>query len=249
VTSPSSVTPGRSLVIPMWNEAARIGTTVAAIADSPLANQPLHLILADDGSTDSSCVVADAALSKAVAGSTITGEVLSLPHSGKGGTVRAGILRARTEYVAFTDADLAAPPEDINRVFAALEAGRGDVVAGIRTSDGGDPAPPMRQAARLVMRSVVRGLGLTKVPDTQCGLKAFTHVAAQAVLTPLQTDGFAFDVELLARAERLGLRIHSEPVAWRHGEGSTVHLASAAPAMVFQMLVMMRDRRSWPTRL
>jgi len=249
VTSPSSVTPGRSLVIPMWNEAARIGATVAAIAASPLAGEALHLILADDGSTDTSRSVAEDALKTATAASAMTGEVLALPHSGKGGTVRAGILHASSAFVAFTDADLAAPPEDINRVFAALEAGKGDVVAGIRTSDGGDPAPPMRQAARLVMRSVVRGLGLTKVPDTQCGLKAFTQEAAQAVLTPLQTDGFAFDVELLARAERLGLRIHSEPVAWRHGEGSTVHLASAAPAMVLQMLVMMRNRRSWPTTL
>lgn len=235
-----------TLVIPMWNEAARIGGTVAAIAaDSTLAAANLRLVLADDGSTDASRSVGE----QAIASAGIDGEVLALPHAGKGAAVRAGVLHASTELIAFTDADLSAPPEDIARVFQALATGRSQVVAGLRTSDQGTPAPPLRKLARVIMRSVVRGTGLTTVADTQCGLKGFTREAGHAILEPLETDGFAFDVELLARAERLGLTVHSEPVAWRHGEGSTVRVARDAPQMVWQMAQMLWRRRNWPTSL
>jgi len=233
---------GRALVIPTWNEAERIDATVVAISESALGASDLTVILADDGSTDASRSVAAAALER----TGQKGEVLALPHTGKGGAVRAGVLHAESPWIVFTDADLSAPPEDIERVFAALEAGKGQVVAGTRISDLGAPAPPMRKAARVVMRWVVRTLKLTSVPDTQCGLKGFSRDVGREILEPLQTDGFAFDVELLARAEHLGVTIHTEPVGWRHGEGSTVRVLRDAPAMVGQMLGMLWRRRSWP---
>lgn len=235
-----------SLVIPMWNEAARIGDTVAAIAADPtLSGAGLRVILADDGSTDDSRSVGQQAISD----NGIAGEVLTLPHGGKGAAVRAGVLHADTDLIAFTDADLSAPPTDIAAVFRALELGTAEVVAGLRTTDQGTPAPPLRKLARIIMRSVVRGTGLTSVPDTQCGLKGFTRQAGHAILEPLETDGFAFDVELLARAQRLGLKVHSEPVAWRHGEGSTVRVARDAPMMLWQMALMLWRRRHWPRSL
>lgn len=236
---------GRALVIPMWNEAERIDATISAIASSALGASDLTLILADDGSTDESRSVADAALKRVGQ----RGEVLALPHTGKGGAVRAGVLHADAPWIAFTDADLSAPPDDIEKVFAALEAGRGQVVAGTRVSDLGAPAPPMRKAARVVMRRVVRTLKLTSVPDTQCGLKGFSREVGRAILEPLQTDGFAFDVELLARAEHLGVTVHTQPVGWRHGEGSTVRVLRDAPAMVGQMLGMLWRRRNWPREI
>ena len=60
------------------------------------------------------------------------------------------------------------------------------------------------------------------MPDTQCGLKVFTADVAHAVFPALTTERFAFDVEVLARAERKGARIVEVPVEWRHVETSRV---------------------------
>lgn len=234
-------TRSRALVIPMWNEAERIRSTLEAIASSPLNDGELTMLLVDDGSTDRSVAVAQQALDEL----DLTGSVLARPHAGKGAAVRAGVLDAAQPVIVFTDADLSAPVSDITKVFEALDAGRGEVVTGIRDSDLGSPPPPIRRLARRVMRDLVKFLGLTSVPDTQCGLKGFTRDAAHAVLTPLTTSGFAFDVELLARAEYLGLRIHTVSVGWRHAEGSTLRVANDAPAMILELLKMRWHRRTW----
>jgi len=231
----------RALVIPMWNEAARIRSTLEAIASSPLNNDALKMLLVDDGSTDNTVAVAQQALDDL----KLSGSVLPRAHAGKGATVRSGVLEAAEANIVFTDADLSAPVSDIRKVFDALDAGAGDVVTGIRDSDLGSPPPPIRRLARRVMRDLVKFLGLTSVPDTQCGLKGFTREAAHAVLTPLTTTGFAFDVELLARAEYLGLDIHTVSVGWRHAEGSTLRVANDAPAMILELLKMRWNRRTW----
>jgi len=235
----------RTLVIPMWNEAARIGDTLQAIADSSLNDSRLRLLLVDDGSGDATIEVAQRALDEL----PLNGRVLARPHAGKGASVRAGVLAADAPHIVFTDADLSAPVEDIEKVFVALDAGHGQVVTGIRDSDLGSPPPPIRRLARRVMRDLVKVLGLTSVPDTQCGLKGFTRAAGRVILEPLTTSGFAFDVELLARAEHLGLTIHTESVGWKHRDGSTLRVANDAPAMIIELFKMRSTRRSWPSKL
>jgi len=236
---------GRSLVIPMWNEAARIRKTLEAISGSSLNGPRLDLLLVDDGSTDDTVTVSQKALDEL----PVRGAVMTRPHAGKGASVRAGVLAADGKHIVFTDADLSAPVEDIEKVFDALDAERGKVVSGIRNSDLGSPPPPIRRLARRIMRDLVKILGLTSVPDTQCGLKGFTRDAAHAILEPLTTSGFAFDVELLARAEHLGLPIHTESVGWKHRDGSTLRVASDAPAMILELFRMRSMRRSWPTAM
>lgn len=229
----------------MWNEAARIRETLEAIAHSSLNDDRLELRLVDDGSSDDTIAVSERALDEL----PVRGMVMARPHAGKGASVRAGVLAADAPHIVFTDADLSAPVEDIEKVFVALDAERGQVVTGIRDSDLGSPPPPIRRLARRVMRDLVKFLGLTSVPDTQCGLKGFTREAAHAILEPLTTTGFAFDVELLARAEHLGLNIHTESVGWKHREGSTLRVANDAPAMILELLKMRKTRRSWPSTL
>jgi len=229
----------------MWNEAARIRETLDAIAASALNSPRLDLLLVDDGSSDDTVAVSRRALDEL----PVTGVVMERPHAGKGASVRAGVLAAGGDHIVFTDADLSAPVEDIEKVFAALDAGHGKVVTGIRNSDLGSPPPPVRRLARRVMRDLVKFLGLTSVPDTQCGLKGFTRDAGHAILEPLTTSGFAFDVELLARAEHLGLKIHTESVGWKHREGSTLRVANDAPAMILELLRMRSTRRSWPSTM
>jgi len=68
----------------------------------------------------------------------------------------------------------------------------------------------------------LRVLGLTRLHDTQCGLKVFSREVALRLFRDLSITGFAFDVELLVRADLLGLRVEEVPVEWRHVEESRV---------------------------
>jgi len=208
-----------SLVVPMYQEAGRIAMTVGTLATSPLA--AAELIFVDDGSTDGTVEVLRAAL----AAYGLSALVLRLPRNlGKGAAVRTGVLAASGEVVAFVDADLSSPPGAVIEVFRAVEAGA-QVAIGSRghaTSDLVVRQPGSREAAGKSFNRLLRRLGLTDLPDTQCGLKAFDRASARTLFEPLQTRRFAFDVEVLARARRLGLDVRVLPTRWAHVEQSRV---------------------------
>ena len=210
---------GWSLVVPMHQEAGRIAATVATLAASPLA--AAELVFVDDGSTDGTVEV----LRRALAAHGLSAQVLVLPRNlGKGAAVRTGVLAASGEVVAFVDADLSSPPEAVLEVLHAVEAGA-QVAIGSRghaTSELVVRQPGSRETAGKGFNVLLRRLGLTDLPDTQCGLKAFDRASARALFEPLQTRRFAFDVEVLARARRLGLDVRVLPTRWAHVEQSRV---------------------------
>ena len=208
-----------SIVVPMFQEAGRIGHTVRTLAAGPLAGA--QLLFVDDGSTDGTVEVLRAALAR----TALDACVLVLPRNlGKGAAVRAGVLAATGDVVAFLDADLSSPPEAVVEVCQAVEAGAQVAVAsrGHATSDLVVRQPGSREAAGKSFNRLLRRLGLTTLPDTQCGLKAFDRASARALFEPLRTRRFAFDVEVLVRAERLGLRTVVLPTRWAHVEQSRV---------------------------
>ena len=208
-----------SIVVPMFQEAGRIGHTVRTLAAGPLAGA--QLLFVDDGSTDGTVEV----LRTALATTALDACVLVLPRNlGKGAAVRAGVLAATGDVVAFLDADLSSPPEAVVEVCQAVEAGAQVAVAsrGHATSDLVVRQPGSREAAGKSFNRLLRRLGLTTLPDTQCGLKAFDRASARALFEPLRTRRFAFDVEVLVRAERLGLRTVVLPTRWAHVEQSRV---------------------------
>jgi dolichyl-phosphate beta-glucosyltransferase len=228
-TTPSSEAdrpsrPGtRSLVIPMFDESGRIGVSLTALVASGLCDDRLEVVLVDDGSTDDTLEVVDAALTEL---SLAQARVVRLPaNQGKGAAVRAGMLAASGASKVFVDADLSVAPEDIERCFATLEAGGADVVYGTRAHPGSAldrSQPSHRVVSGRTFNGLLRLLGLTSERDTQCGLKGFTAAATEVVIVPLVTDRFAFDVEALARAHRQGLRVEGLPVRWSHVEASRV---------------------------
>src|SRR5438445_473788 len=92
--------------------------------------------------------------------------------------------------------------------------------------------PRLRELSGKTFNLVLRLLGLTRFRDTQCGLKVFTREAAFRLFEHLSITGFAFDVELLLVAERLGLRVEEVPVEWRHVEESRVRPVRDGLAML-----------------
>ena len=225
--------PSLSLIIPAYNEATRIAGTIGeAVAWLTSQTFGTELIVVDDGSDDATADLADQALSQLG-----RGRVLRISHGGKAAAVRAGMLAATCEQIAFSDADLATPLPYLSELRAAL-AGGCDIAIGSREGAGATRfgEPPYRHLMGRVFNGLVRLLLVPGVHDTQCGFKLFRTVVARDLLSRsrLYRDAgqvisgprvTAFDVELLTIARLNGYRICPVPVVWSYGEGSKVRPA------------------------
>jgi SAM-dependent methyltransferase len=231
---------GRALIVPMRDEVARIERSLATLATSSLGSSDLEVVLVDDGSVDGTADVAR----NAAARLGLRAQVVSLPGGrGKGAAVRAGMLATGAPVRVFVDADLCVDTKDLVRCFEALESGAADVAYGTRAHpDSTLPRsqPPHRVASGRAYNLLLRTLGLTDERDTQCGMKGFTAAAAESIFQPLETRGFGFDVEVLARAARGGWRMEPLPVTWSHVDGSRVRALKDGLAMGRSALAVRR---------
>ena len=210
-----------SIVIPAYNEAHRLPATAGRMLTFLAATPrwlPAELIVVDDGSRDETA----SCLGKLVVPAGVELAVVRLPHNmGKGAGVRAGMAAARGACVLISDADLATPIEEL----ATLEQANADVAIGSRAVDRSLIArrqPLPRDIMGRCFNLIIRGLGLTVFGDTQCGFKLVEGELARRLAPLMRIDGFAFDVELLARAKRLGARLAEVPVHWYHVDESRV---------------------------
>jgi glycosyltransferase involved in cell wall biosynthesis len=217
-----------SIVIPAYNEAGRLPSTLDAVRRY-LEDRQLdaEVIVVDDGSIDGTARVARHAPGIPRL------RVIELPHRGKASAVREGMLAAEGEVVLFTDADLSTPLSFTQDLMVALKQGA-DVAIGSREGVGaqrvGEPA--YRHLMGRVFNAVVRALAVPGINDTQCGFKAFRVDVARDLFSRalLYTDGetvtgprvTGFDVEILFLARRCGYRIAEVPVYWQHVSGSKV---------------------------
>lgn len=225
------VAPRLSLVVPAFNEEKRIAASLAAIGRFlSTLDFPCEVIVVDDGSAGPGRKAEEEALAN-LPPSIERSRILHEVNRGKGAAVRSGCLAARGQYVAFIDADLATPPEDLSPLLAALEAGA-DVAIGVRNqTDGSDMRAHRgrtRRAAGALFSLLQRSLLLPDVQDSQCPLKAFRHGAAQRLFRLQRIDTWSFDAELLYLAHRLGLRVAKTPVRWHAVAGSHLRLTRSA---------------------
>ena len=226
--------PALTVILPCYNEAERLpGTLQALLAHLSAAPGEVEVLVVDDGSTDATVTVAEAA---AAADGRV--QVLSYrPNRGKGFAVRTGMLAARGELVMFTDADGSYSPSDLDRIVAALA--QAPVAIGSRASASG---PVARRAASQVFNLAIRGaLGLP-FGDTQSGLKGFQRAAAQQIFSRARVDGFAFDVEVLWLAHQLGLEVTEVGVQAMERQGSKVQMVADALAMLGEVWTVRRAR-------
>ncbi len=225
---------GLSIIIPAFNEEKRLGPSLEAIR-AWLDGKPFaaEIIVVDDGSSDRTSAVARDGLAGHPAFRIIRLET----NGGKGHAVRTGVLASAGDIVMFTDADLATPIEELDKFLPRLDEGW-DVVIGSRAVPGSDirvrQARP-RQAMGRFFNRLVRRFILKDFRDTQCGFKAFRRPAALDLFTRLRTPGFAFDVEVLVLARRLGYRIAEVPVVWRHSPPSRVRIVRSSWQMLKEL--------------
>lgn len=234
----------RSLIIPMYQEAPRIEVAVRELGESPLRSPRTEIIFVDDGSRDGTPDLVERLLEELA----FDARVLRLDRNrGKGAAVRAGVLAARGEAIAFVDADLSAGIDEVDRCLKWIESGQAEVVITSRAREDSVIVvrqPPLRQLSGKLFNTAIRLLGLTEYPDTQCGLKAFSRDAAHQLFEGLTITGFAFDVEVLLRARTLGFAVAELPIQWRHWEASRVNALRDSPRMLRDVLMIWwKERR------
>lgn len=221
--------PALSVVIPAFNEAARLPATLVRIADYlGAAGLDHEILVVDDGSRDATAAIAEAALGGRVA-------VLRNPgNRGKGYAVRRGMLQARGERRLMSDADLSTPIEELERLMRRMDEGA-DVVIASRALPGARieiHQPPFRESVGRLFNRLVQALVLPGLHDTQCGFKLWRAAAAQRAFSRSRLDGFSFDVEALYVAARAGLRIAEIPVVWRNDAATRVTLLRGTTAFL-----------------
>jgi len=223
-TIPRSVATSESLkvsfVIPSFNEAARIQTSLQIISEY-LKSVPYdtEIIVVDDGSTDNT---ADIVKSFNIPGIRL---LRSGVNHGKGFSVRKGVLSATGDFVLFSDADLSTPIEEVEKLLEVAVKEKADVVIGSRGLDMRfieKHQPTMRETGGRLFNVVVRLVLGLKIHDTQCGFKLFRRATVQSGFGKVTTDRFGFDPELLFILSRQGLKIREISVRWSHVEGSKV---------------------------
>lgn len=233
-----------SLVIPAYDEAGRIGGTVAHVCQY-LEAQPYtwELIVVLDGGPQAAADEARAAAKGRNNVRVLENDV----NRGKGFSVRRGFADARGDRLVFIDADLSLPIEDLPHMMAAFDAGA-DVAIASRTAPGATEEGPLK-AGRSMMSRVfniaVRAAVLPGITDTQCGFKGFTAVAARKIFAVAESDRFGFDVEALYLARTFKMRIVEFPVRCRYHGGSSVKRLGDALQMLTDLIkIRLRHPRS-----
>ena len=184
--------PKYSIVIPAYNESSRILATLESVVSGVRARRwSAEVVVVNDGSRDATAQIVRDFMRSAPEVRMIE----NAENRGKGYSVRAGLLQAQGEVVMFTDADLSAPIEEAERLFAAIAEGA-DIAIGSRWLKSGRQThrqPLYRQFFGRCFNSVVRTVMGLKFADTQCGFKAFTRDAAQTVFQLMTIERWGFD--------------------------------------------------------
>jgi dolichyl-phosphate beta-glucosyltransferase len=242
--------PSLTLVLPAFNEAARIGLALDELfgylhrrgayaregaPGSAALPDRVEVLIVDDGSSDETVSIVKARPESEIS-------LLSIPHGGKGAAVRAGMLHAQTDLIMFADADMATPPDMMALIVGALADH--DVALGTRIQpDGSD----MRKTQPRYRRWLGKGFhalasiwAVGPVEDTQCGFKGFTRAAAHDLFGQVRIESIVFDVEVIYLARRRGYRMAIVPIVWLDRQGSRMRPRPGLAARVGWDLIRVR---------
>ncbi|KKW44978.1 MAG: hypothetical protein A3A43_02100 [Candidatus Liptonbacteria bacterium RIFCSPLOWO2_01_FULL_56_20] len=217
--------PYLSVIIPAYNEAKRIRPTLLDV-NAKLAAKSFsyEILVINDGSKDDTGAVVSQ-MSRTIKNLKLVDNAV---NHGKGAVVRQGMLTAKGEYRLFMDADNSTAVDQFTQMILYFEKGY-DVVIGSRAMRGSrlePPQPLFRRIAGKVLNIATQLLLLPGIWDTQCGFKAFTARAAEAIFPNVRITGWGFDVEALSLARAMGFRIKEVPIVWKNDVFSHVRMSA-----------------------
>ena len=229
------IAPTYSIVLPAYNESARIADTLDKIlAFDTKRGWNAEIIVVNDGSSDRT-----GEMVREYARRYPALRLLENPgNRGKGYSVRNGMLHAHGDILLFSDADLSSPIEEADKLFATIAKGA-DVAIGSRWLDPQlqiQRQPLHRQLFGRIFNLALRIILGLKFKDTQCGFKAFTRRSANAIFTLQKIERWGFDPELLYLARKLAFVVREVPVTWAHREGTRINPLRDGIRMFGEML-------------
>ena len=227
--------PTYSIVIPAYNESARLSASLEKVIAYVHAQKwDAEIIVVNDGSRDNTADIARTFAAKEPALRLVENP----GNRGKGYSVRNGMLNAHGRIILFSDADLSSPIEEAPKLLEALEGGA-DIAIGsrwLRAETQTQRQPLHRQLFGRIYNLVLRlTLGL-QFKDTQCGFKAFKAPAVQAIFPLQRIERWGFDPEILFLARKFGFKVQEVPVAWGHSGGTRINPLIDGFRMVTEML-------------
>jgi dolichyl-phosphate beta-glucosyltransferase len=240
-----------SVVIPALDEAQKIRqdveSTAAFFAEAGLKGE---IIVVDDGSTDGTSSVARGA---EVASGTELKVIRLEENRGKGQAVRTGVLASSGDVVLFADSGNCVPYANALPQIRRIRAGELDVALASRrhreTVIHRDRPWKRRVLSRLFHLAAVLVARLPRsISDSQCGFKLYRGDAARELYQDCRTSGFLFDLEIILRAQKRGLRIAEFPVEWTCDLDTRLRPRSDAPRVLRELLEIRRRTGGHPPK-
>jgi glycosyltransferase involved in cell wall biosynthesis len=239
--------PRLSIVIPAYNEAARIrGSLEMVTRYLALTGDPAEVLVVDDGSSDDTVGAVERFASEQPQGGVSIRVLRNGRNHGKGYSVKHGVLTARGDLVLISDADFSTPIDDLPILLQAVETEGYGIAIGSRGL--ADSRVELHQAAWREMMGrgfnrLVRLLTGLRFMDTQCGFKLVRRQEALPLFRAARIERFAYDVEILYLAQKAGVRVSEVPVRWRNAAGTKVNaLLDPFDMMKDVARILLRDR-------
>jgi len=241
-----------SIIMPAFNEQERV---VASIEETIRTFSEFEceyeLIIVDDGSTDDTLRLVIEAAGRYPRGTIIVTRNRS--NYGKGRALKKGFRSAKGEYVIFLDADMDLHPGQINTFFDIMELTESDIVIGSKRHPNSQLVyPNHRRVMSAVYFSIIKTIFGLPINDTQTGLKLFKYEVLKKVFPEVLIRQFAFDLELLVHAHRLGYKIAEAPVSItsqreysRIGPITVYKMCLDTAAIYYRYLKSRAKRRFW----
>ncbi|MFA6093628.1 MAG: glycosyltransferase [Elusimicrobiota bacterium] len=238
-----------SLIIALYNEERRLESLCGAAQDFLTSlGEPWELFLVDDGSRDGTpgLLRAAAALDDRI-------RVLTLERNqGQGAAIKRGMLESSGDVVLYCDADLPIPLSFFKTLIGHVRSGADAAVAS-RWMPGARIQTPQPAARRILGRAYYRLIGAlfsTGIRDTNCGFKAYRGRIARELFAHVRSRRWAFNIEFLWLAERLGRSVLEVPVEWSHRDQSKVRVFRDCLFTLWELAAIQARRLtgSYPTR-
>ena len=219
--------PTVDVVIPCYNEVAALRGSVERTLElfGREGRYDWRLVIADNGSDDGTD-----ALARSLEREHGPVRALTLTVKGRGFALREAWLGSDADVVAYMDVDLSTDLEQLPTLIGMVAEGGYDVVSGSRLARGAETTRSLKREfiSRCYVAIIRAFFPRLRITDAQCGFKAVSRRAVEAVVPLIEDRAWFFDTELLVRAREGGLRVGELPVRWVEDRDTKVRIVSTA---------------------